>query len=233
MTGTRTDSNATPRSGAWRSLHRDPQSLPENFRGRLPPAFWGRRADVVAPDLLGRTLISSVGGVRTGGVIVETEAYLGADDPASHAATRGGETARNRSMFTEGGTAYVYFIYGMHWCFNVVTGRAGEPQAVLIRALEPLVGLDAMRMRRGGHPVLTTGPARLCSALGIDGAIDGHDLSRSPVRIGRGRPIPRDCIETSGRIGIRRARRRPLRFFILGNPHVSSGPHEPFIPGAE
>ena len=201
-------------------------------RGRgwkpLPPAFYARGAEVVARDLLGAVVVSDVGGVRTAGRIVETEAYLGAVDPASHAAERIGRTARNESMFARGGIAYVYFIYGMHWCLNAVTGEADVANAVLIRALEPVEGLDAMRERRalrsGRAPKdrdLARGPARLAEALGITGALDGHDLSVPPLMIARGDIVPDDAVAVGPRIGITRAADWPLRFFLEGSPWIS------------
>jgi DNA-3-methyladenine glycosylase len=178
-------------------------------------------APEVARGLLGWELISDVEGVRTSGRIVETEAYLGPEDPASHAATRGGRTDRNAPMFGPAGSAYVYFIYGMHWCFNVVTGAPGDPQAVLVRALEPLEGLEAMARRRGDSHNLTNGPARLCQALGITGALNEHPLDRTPLRLRPGPPVSNRQVRTSGRIGIRKARDWPLRYFMAHHPQVS------------
>lgn len=180
-----------------------------------------RPAPEVARALLGWELFSEVDGLRTSGRIVETEAYLGPEDPASHAATRSGRTRRNAPMFGPGGTAYVYFIYGMHWCFNVVTGAPDDPQAVLIRALDPVEGRDAMSHRRGGERNLTNGPARLCQALGITGTLNEHPLDRSPLRLVPAPPVPEEGVRTSGRIGIRKARDWPLRYFMAHHPHVS------------
>jgi DNA-3-methyladenine glycosylase len=177
--------------------------------------------DAVARELLGARLVSTIGGVTTAGVIVETEAYHGLDDPASHAATRVGRTERNAAMFGPGGRAYVYRIYGMHWCVNVVTGREDEPQAVLLRALDPLVGLDAMAERRGREGALASGPGRLCQALGITGDLYGHDLTRPPLTLRPGWKVPDAEIAVSGRIGVRAAADWPLRFFVRGNSSVS------------
>ena len=160
-------------------------------------------------------------GVLTAGVIVETEAYRGADDPASHAATRGGRTERNAAMFGPPGRAYVYRIYGMHWCVNVVTGAEGEPQAVLIRALDPLLGEGEMARRRAGASDLASGPGRLCQALGITGALYGHDLRLPPLELRAGWRIPDPEVAVSGRIGVRAAHDWPLRFYVRGNPAVS------------
>lgn len=131
-------------------------------------------------------------------------------------------------MFGPPGRAYVYFIYGMHWCFNVVTGREGDPEAVLVRALEPLEGRDTMVARRGRDRDPANGPARLCQALGIDGAMDGHRIDRPPLYLEPPpRPVSPDEVTVSGRVGIRKARDWPLRFFLTHSPHVSSGPHVP------
>jgi DNA-3-methyladenine glycosylase len=209
MSQPREPSSATPPSEAWRSVVQEAVSGP---------------AEDVARKLLGWHLVSEVEGLRTEGRIVETEAYVGAHDPACHGAARTGMTARNAVMFGPPGRAYVYFIYGMHWCFNVVTGRSGSPEAVLVRALEPLTGRAAMARRRGRERDLTNGPARLCQALGIDGALDGHDLTRPPIRL-RPSGTPVGEVGVSGRIGIRRAGDWPLRFFLPGSSHLSSGPH--------
>ncbi|MEX2530213.1 MAG: DNA-3-methyladenine glycosylase [Gemmatimonadota bacterium] len=192
----------------------------------VPDRYFARPAENLARDLLGGTVRSDVGGVATEGRIVETEAYVGLDDPASHAHRSIGRTRRNEPMFGPAGTAYVYFIYGMHWCFNVVAAEEGDPQAVLIRALDPSLGHTAMRRRRGRAHDLCSGPARLCQALGIDGDLNGHDLSEAPLIV---RPpdaaIEPGRIEVTGRIGIRKARDWPLRFLLRGNVHISKGPH--------
>lgn len=208
---TATHDDAAPRNGARRSV--------------VPATFCARPAEALARDLLGALIVSTIDGVETAGRIVETEAYTGPDDPASHAARRIGRTARNATMFGHAGDAYVYLIYGMHWCLNVVASEAGDPQGVLIRALEPMTGFEAMRERRGRAHDLCSGPGRLCQALGIGGDLDGHDLSAAPLRL---RLPPSGCdgtVRCSGRIGIREARDWPLRFFLDGNPHVSKGPH--------
>lgn len=151
---------------------------------------------------------------------METEAYIGPEDPASHAAARIGRTRRNATMFGRAGLAYVYRIYGMHWCLNVVTGGEGHPAAVLVRALDPLGGIDVMEGRRGRRP-LTSGPARLCQALGVTGDLDGHDLTRSPLWLAPGWPVTPSEISRSERIGIRRAADWPLRFYVTDHPAVS------------
>jgi DNA-3-methyladenine glycosylase len=188
----------------------------------LPASFYARPTPEVARRLLGHVIVSEVGGRHTAGRIVETEAYLGPDDPASHGygARR---TRRNASLFEPPGTAYVYFTYGMHWCLNAVTERAGFPSAVLIRALEPLEGLATMRRRRGhvADPQLCSGPAKLCQALGVTGRDDGRPLTRGPVRIVRDRWRHHNSIIVTSRIGITRAADWPLRFLIEGSPWVS------------
>ncbi len=165
--------------------------------------------------------MSDIEGVRTAGRIVETEAYLGPHDPASHAAARIGRTARNAPLHGPPGIAYVYRIYGLHWCLNAVTGTEERPAGVLLRALEPLAGTGAMAQRRGRERDLTNGPARLARALGVDGAWNGHRLSRAPLAIHRGDPNPGETISAGPRIGVTRARDWPLRFWLAGNAHVS------------
>jgi DNA-3-methyladenine glycosylase len=192
---------------------------------RLPRDFFAEDARTLARRLLGCVLTRVIDGERVAGIIVETEAYLGVRDAASHA-FRGRRTPRNESMYARPGTLYVYFTYGMHHCCNVVCAAEGDPQAVLIRALEPLEGLERMRDARGGRGRLCSGPARLCQALSIDRGLDGEDLVRSarvfvespPVGLRLG-PVGR-----SPRIGVGYAgdwAQRPLRWFIRGNPHVS------------
>lgn len=188
----------------------------------LPAAFCARGAVSVARALLGRWIVSEVGGERCAVRIVETEAYVGPHDPASHAAGWH-RSARNAAMYGPAGRAYVYFTYGRHWCFNVVTGRPGWPTAVLVRAGEPVEGVDVMRARRGvtRSTQVASGPGRLAQALGITGHLDGHDLRRAPLWLAAGRPVPRSRQHRTVRVGIRHAADRPLRFYEMGNPHVS------------
>ncbi|MGE0159455.1 MAG: DNA-3-methyladenine glycosylase [Gemmatimonadales bacterium] len=174
-----------------------------------------------ARALLGCVLVSTVAGARTAGVIVETEAYGGPDDPASHACTVSGPTRRNRVMFGPPGRAYVYRSYGMHWCMNVVTGLEGTAQAVLLRGLEPTEGEEAMARRRAGAQPLAAGPGRLCSALGITDAFYGHDLRQPPLQLQRGWEVPDDAIAVTPRIGIAVAREWPYRFLVQGSSGVS------------
>ncbi|MGQ9522648.1 MAG: DNA-3-methyladenine glycosylase [Anaerolineae bacterium] len=193
---------------------------------RLPRDFFARDTLQVARNLLGQVLVRVLDGQRLSGRIVEVEAYIGEDDLASHA--RFGRTERNAAMYGPPGCAYVYQIYGLHHCLNIVTEREGFPAAVLIRALEPLEGLETMRARRGGVPdhLLTSGPARLCQALAIDRALDQADLCTSDAMlfVEDGAPIPDDAVMAGPRIGVRgdrQARTVPWRFYVAGNPYVS------------
>lgn len=188
----------------------------------LPPDFYSRPARDVAPSLIGQYLVSTLGGARTVGRIVETEAYTGPEDPASHAAERIGRTPRNTAMFGPPGTAYVYRSYGIHWCLNAVTDTVDHPGAVLIRALEPVEGLDIMRARRGTRDRdLARGPGRLTEALAITGDLDGHSLQEPPLLLCEGvSPDPGE-IEAGPRVGISRAVERPLRFTLKGSRFLS------------
>ncbi|MEK9507715.1 DNA-3-methyladenine glycosylase [Gemmatimonadota bacterium Y43] len=183
------------------------------------------RFDLPVPDvaraLLGSRLESTIGGERVTGVVVETEAYLGADDPASHAATRAGVTERNRAMFGPAGRAYVYRSYGMHWCLNVVAGAEGTGGAVLVRGLEVIEGLDLVRRRRGRDDHPADGPGRLAVALGVTGEHYGHDLARPPLRLLPGWRVPDEWVRVTPRIGIRKAAERLLRYCVSRSPGVS------------
>ena len=189
-------------------------------RNSLPREFYARDTEKVARDLLGTILISTIGGKRTSGRIVETEAYVGPHDPASHGAERIGKTKRNVSMFGAPGIAYVYRIYGVHWCLNAVTQEEDFPAAVLIRALQPIDGIDVMMQRRFGEYVhgkerqLASGPGKLAAALAIDGTTDGHALDRAPLWIEKGTPVTRRNIIAGPRIGITKAADWPLRFCV-------------------
>ena len=188
----------------------------------LPAGFFARPAREVAPDLLGMLVQSTVGDERTVGRIVEVEAYLGAQDPASHAAERIGRTLRNAAMFGPPGTLYVYLSYGIHWCMNAVTDRADHAGAVLIRALEPIAGLEVMRARRGTRDRdLCRGPGRLCQALGVTSALDGHVLQNPPLTFHEGRALAGDRIAVGPRVGITKAADWPLRFWERDSAWVS------------
>ena len=192
----------------------------------LAASFYDRRTERVARDLLGAILRCVTPEGVAAGRIVETEAYLGEHDAACHAAA--GRTARTEGLYGEPGTAYVYFTYGMHWCANAVTRRAGLPSAVLIRALEPLEGIALMRERRGpvGDRDLANGPAKLCEALGITGALNGVPLRRSPLTIHRGTAVPDRAVAVTPRIGISKAVDRPLRWVDIRSDCLSR-PHRP------
>jgi len=177
---------------------------------------------MVARALLGRLLVHDAPGGMRAGRIVEVEAYRGARDPASHAFR--GRTPRNAVMFGPPGHVYVYFTYGMHHCMNLVCGPPGVPEAVLIRALEPLHGLGAMARARGtrDRDRLARGPGCVARALGLDRRHDGLDLSHGPVWVARG-PAQREGrrVARGPRIGIREGRGRPWRFHLAGHPCVS------------
>jgi DNA-3-methyladenine glycosylase len=182
----------------------------------LPRSFYSRSTIEVARDLLGKTLVHQ----ETGGMIVETEAYLGGDDLASHSAR--GITQRTRVIFGPPGHAYVYFIYGMYECLNLVAEPEGHPGCILIRALEPLFGIELMQERRpGAHTLrgLTSGPGKLTMAMGITRRHNGADVTRGELVVREGRSD--FDISVSSRIGIRQCMDLPLRFSIRGNPFVS------------
>lgn len=184
--------------------------------------FQGNTEDV-ARGLIGCFLCREAAEGLVAGIIVETEAYLSAKDPACHASR--GKTARNAAMFGPAGTAYVYFIYGNYYCFNVVTGPEGKGEAVLIRALEPVEGLELMARRRGcgccDHD-LTNGPGKLCQAFAIDRSLDGHDLTERPLYlVANRRQKDYGPVMITGRIGISRGQELPLRFIAGGSNYLS------------
>jgi DNA-3-methyladenine glycosylase len=183
--------------------------------------FYRRDPRAVAPDLLGKVVVAGERRAR----IVEVEAYCGPEDPAAHSYR--GRTPRNATMFGPPGHLYVYFSYGMHWCCNPVCGDDDEGVAVLLRALEPLDGLEAMRAARGGvrDRDLCRGPARLCEALGITGVLDGADLvtgDRGLAIVEDGTPPP-STPAVGPRIGITRGADAPWRFWVPDSPYVSRG----------
>jgi DNA-3-methyladenine glycosylase len=189
---------------------------------RIPRSFFLRPTPVVARELLGRVLVHDSPEGTTAGVIVETEAYL-RDDPASHSFR--GPTPRNASMFGPAGRAYVYLIYGVHHCLNVVTADEGVGEAVLLRALEPIEGLELMRRRRGevADRDLCNGPGKLVQALGISRSHDGLEFTRGPIGLRDPRlpPSGRIRVVRDVRVGITNGRDLPLRFYIRESPYVS------------
>lgn len=196
----------------------------DSGRRRLGRSFFRRSPLEVAPRLLNKLLVAADG---RAGRIIEVEAYWGAQDPASHAYR--GRTARNAAMFRAGGHLYVYRSYGMHWCANVVCGPEGEAQAVLLRALEPVAGLELMRasrwrdQRRQDDRDLCRGPGRLCQAMGIDRSHDGIDMSRpaSPIWVVDDGVAPPERPAGSARIGISVGTDLPWRFALAGHPGLS------------
>ena len=190
----------------------------------LDREFYGRDPREVAPDLLGKLLVHDlVDGVRAAR-IVEVEAYCGPIDPSAH--TYRGRTARNATMFGRPGLLYVYFSYGVHWCANVVCGDEDEGVAVLLRALAPVSGLDAMREARGPaarrERDLCSGPGKLTQAMAIGKEHDGVDLvGAGPLRIvDDGAPVPDEVVQTT-RVGISLAVEEPWRWYVAGDPNVS------------
>jgi DNA-3-methyladenine glycosylase len=191
-------------------------------------SFYRRPAETVACDLLGRYLVRELDSERLVLRLVETEAYLGGPDRASHA-WGGRRTVRNESLYLPGGHAYVYLIYGMHYCLNAVTGEADEGGAVLLRAGEPVEGEERMRENRGWAREprpgdLAGGPGKICQALAIGRDLDGVPLDRPPLYITRGEPVAEQEIVASPRIGVDyagEAAQWPLRFSVRGHRHVS------------
>jgi DNA-3-methyladenine glycosylase len=191
---------------------------------RLPRAFYADEGtEALAKSLLGMRLVTASRGARTSGIIVEVEAYLGDNDPACHAAR--GITKRNAVMFQAPGHCYVYLIYGMYHCVNVVSDPEGVGSAVLIRAIEPLEGIEVMRRRRGRAVKLcdlARGPGRLCEALGISTGMSGeHFAESSRIWIEPHTSFDKSKIGVSGRIGISVGQNMPLRFFVKDSPWVS------------
>jgi DNA-3-methyladenine glycosylase len=201
---------------------------PDGFK-RLGRAFYSRADTLrVARELLGKRLVVPAdGGARVSGRVVETEAYLGAEDKGAHSYNRR-RTARTETMYAKGGAVYVFFVYGMHHQFNVVTGPEGQPTALLVRAVEPEEGIEIMRERRAvpKERELTSGPGKLCKALGIDRTFDGEDMTTS-ARVwleDAGARVRPEEIASGPRIGIAYAEEyalKPWRFWIKGNAFVS------------
>jgi len=199
----------------------------------LEPSFYARSAREVAVALLGKPLVRLYDGRRLSGLIVETEAYCDTDerDMACHGdrANNGRPTARTAVMFGPAGFAYVYFTYGVHWMFNIVTGQEGQASAVLVRALEPVEGLEVMAQRRNGRArtELTTGPARLTQALAIDKSLNAANLCdpQGVIWIEDAPPIAADQIASGPRIGLGKTPEpwlsKPWRYWLKDNPFVS------------
>jgi DNA-3-methyladenine glycosylase len=201
----------------------------KNKWAKLKRDFFMQPTEEVARQLLGKVLIYKVNSNTVlAGLIVETEAYLGLRDPACHS-YGGRKTKRNATLYMMGGHSYIYFVYGMHYCFNIVTRSESEPEAVLVRALEPLQGIETMKVNRGNTKLtsLTNGPAKLCQALKLTTAFDKIDLvhNKSILFIAESHRRP-STIERGPRIGIDYAGKAtswPLRFFYSDNPFVSKG----------
>lgn len=186
----------------------------------LPHGFYLQPTLEVTRRLLGKVLVHETRQGPAAGMVVEAEAYMGPGDPACHSAR--GLTPRTEVMFGPPGRAYVYFTYGMHYCFNVVTQPPGAAEAVLIRALEPMEGVGLMRKRRGRDQLaeLTSGPAKLCVAMGIDKKCNGADLARPPLYL-EDREIDPGEVVWRPRVGIRVGTQHLWRCYIKGNPFVS------------
>ncbi len=190
---------------------------------KLPPSFYEQPTLDVATALLGKVLVRVRNGTTLAGKIVETEGYIADIDNACHAYR--GMTERNKMMFGKAGTAYVYFTYGNHFMLNVVTEPEGKAAAVLIRALEPLKGLDEMKSHRGVEKWvdLTNGPGKLTQAMGIDRALNGISLQSNLLYIADGETIARKDIVVTARVGISQSKELPWRFYINENKFVSKG----------
>ena len=197
---------------------------------KLKRSFFERETTRVAEDLLSCVLVRvTATGAILKGKIVETEAYLGVKDDCCHS-FGGKRTERTKVMYLSGGQAYVYFTYGMYHCFNIVTAQAGEPEAVLIRALEPIEGIPEMQKNRPQQNIknLTNGPGKLCQAFDICKKLNGEDLQKNRLYIERGNttPLKKDIV-VSRRVGLSTMQSAcywPLRFYIQSNPYVSGGP---------
>lgn len=190
------------------------------MRKKLPRSFYSRHTLKVAKELLGKYLVVNKNGIKLSGKIVETEAYIGPDDPASHAYK--GMTTRNKIMFGAPGYAYVYFTYGMYDCLNFVTERKGYPAAVLIRALKPIDGIEVMTKRRKKEKIedLTSGPGKLCQALEINRSLCGADLCGKTIYV-EDRGEKTGVIVSANRIGIDQGKEKKWRFYLKNNRFVS------------
>ena len=212
-------STRAARSARRSSSGRQPEAAP------LPSTFFARETEVVARELLGCVLECHSSAGIASGRIVETEAYIGEHDLACHAAA--GRTKRTEPLYGAPGTSYVYFIYGVHWCFNAVTREAGLPSAVLVRAIEPIEGIDLMRSRRRAarrDVDLANGPGKLCAALGIDERLNALPLDRPPVMIRHGVGVPSSRVLVTPRIGITKCADWPLRWIVADSSYLSRMP---------
>lgn len=194
---------------------------------KLKREFYERETLDVARELLGKYLVHNTITGRTIGKIVEVEAYIGAIDLACHA-YNGKYTNRTKVMFGQGGHAYVYLIYGVYYCMNIVTNQEHYPEAVLVRALEPIEGIELMKTRRKTDKVLNlcSGPGKLCMAMEITKLQNGMDLCGDTMYLLEGEEIPSECILTTPRMNIdyaKEAKEYPWRFIIKDNPYVSKG----------
>ena len=200
---------------------------------KLSRSFYGRDSVTVARELLGKVLVHKTGGQELRAIIVETEAYGGIPDKAAHS-YGGKKTPRTKIMFGDPGFSYVYLIYGIYNCFNIVVAKEGDPQAVLIRALEPLEGLETMAINRYNKDYkklsqkqiygLTNGPGKLCMAMNIDKSLNGEDLSQDTLYLEAGKEEEQKIVRAK-RIGIdyaQEAKDYPWRFYLKDNPFVSA-----------
>ncbi len=192
----------------------------ENLK-KLELDFYLQPTLKVAKELLGKIIVRRLNNQILAGKIVETEAYIGESDPASHAF--GGATQRNKIMYLLGGHIYVYFTYGMHYCFNVVTEDEGFPAAVLIRAVEPIEGIELMQKFRRTDKIqnLTNGPAKFCQSFAIDKSLNGKSLLGNEIFIAESADNVKFKIGKTPRIGVKSGLDKKWRFFIIGNPFVS------------
>lgn len=183
--------------------------------------FFNRETSLVAKDLLGKIMTVNYAGTNLSGIVTETEAYLGFNDPGSHSFR--GKTKRNAAMFGPAGVSYIYQIYGIYFCYNVTTDREDVPAAVLIRALEPLAGIEIMQKNRGREELkdLLSGPAKLVQAMGITKEMNGTSAIDGPVRFyAKDREASFEIVETT-RIGLSQGEDLMLRYYIKNNPYIS------------
>ncbi len=189
---------------------------------KLSRDFYLRDTNIVAKELIGKLLVKKERNGYLSGKIVECEAYIDTDDPASH--SFGKITKRNKVMFEKGGTVYVYFIYGNHYCLNIVTDRKGKGCAVLIRAIEPIEGIEIMKKRRKNITNIyniSNGPAKVCQAFGIDLKMNGKDITGNSLFIAESNDKDFIKVRISRRIGIKKGSELPYRYFIYGNSYVT------------